>query len=210
MNDNQRKKLIKGFVITLIIIFIAIIIYSISYLVHRALNPAAIEILVAPHDASLTIDGKKYNTNTTIYTKEGEYSYRIERDGFIELTGSITAKNNETVYLYEYLNPEDNNSKYYEENEEDKSRKATIEQKHASLFQDNYSGSDRIWTITPYDNYKQGIKITAKKGEDKTTINVYLYTCLENEVEQFTNKANNYLKEKGIILENYNIDYKWC
>ena len=113
--------------------------------------------------------------------------------------------------LYKYLNEEDENGTFYQNNEEENQRTQQIYDKKADLFHEEYTGTDNIWNITPYDNYNQGYRILAEKDDNKKIlVNIYLYTCSDSKIEDLKIKALNYLKENNINPENYVIEYSSC
>ena len=210
-SNTKQKKFVKYSLIFLIAVFIGIFIYSTASLIINADKTATIEVLVAPSDSTLTIDGRNFPTKTTIRIKPGTYSVKIEKDGFISYNNSITAEDKRTVYLYEYLNEEDENGTFYQNNEEENQRTQQIYNKKADLFHEEYTGTDNIWNITPYDNYNQGYRIFAEKDDNKKIlVNIYLYTCSDSKIEDLKTKALNYLKENNINPENYVIEYSSC
>ncbi|MBP5674899.1 PEGA domain-containing protein [Candidatus Saccharibacteria bacterium] len=222
-SNNKQKKIVRLTGVILVVAFIGVIIYSIINLIVNHDKTATIEILVAPSDATVLIDGKSYSTDTKIKIKPGTYAVKIEKDGFISFNGTIKANMNETSFLYEYLNEVDENGTYYKDNEKELLRTQHISDKKADLFHENYTGTDEIWNVTPYDDYASGYKIYAEKEESSdlplasgtsnsntTVINVYLYTCDNDKVEKLKGKALEYLEEKKINLKNYTVKYSFC
>ncbi len=210
-SNNKQKKYVKATFIFIIVLFIGVLIYSIINLIINADKTATIDILVAPADATLTIDGKTYPTEATIKIKPGTYSVKIEKDGFISYNGSINALDQQTAYIYEYLNENDEKGTYYKNHEEDLARTQQISDKKADVFHEEYTGTDEIWNVTPYDDYSSGYKIYAEKDENgKIIVNIYLYTCSDSKVEKLKEKAHDYLEEKKINLNKYTFNYSNC
>lgn len=210
-SNEKQKKIVRGTAIFIIIAFIGLVIYSVINLIVNADKTATIKILVAPSDATVLIDGREYPTDRTIKIEPGTYAVKIEKAGFIAFNGSIKADANATSYLYEYLNEEDENGTYYKDNENELYRAQRISDKKADIFQENYTGTDNIWNVTPYDDYPSGYKIYAEKDEaGSVIINVYLYTCDNSRVEKLKKKALEYLEEKKINTNNYIMRYSNC
>lgn len=210
-SNEKQKKIVRGTAIFIIVAFIGLVIYSVINLIVNADKTATIKILVAPSDATVTIDGRNYPTDRTIKIEPGTYAVKIEKDGFIPFNGSIKADADTTAYLYEYLNEENENGTYYKDNEHELSRTQRIADKKADIFQENYTGSDDIWNVTPYDDYPSGYKIYAEKEENGSVIvNIYLYTCDNSRVEKLKKKALEYLEEKKIDLNKYIVRYSNC
>lgn len=210
-SNKKQKKIVRGTVVFLLAALVGVFVYSVVNLIVNADKTATIEVLVAPSDAILTIDGRTFPTDTKIKIKPGTYAVKIEKNGFISYNGSIKATDGETSYLYEYLNEEDENGTYYKDNEKEAGRAQQISDKIADIFHENYNGTDNIWNITPYDDYPSGYKIYAEKDTSGTiTLNVYLYTCDASRVEKLKEKALEYLEEKKVDLGKYLIKYSNC
>ena len=210
-NEETQKKMVKFSIIGLIILFIGIIAYTINHFVYIALYPAEVKILVAPKDANLTIDGKQYPTSTTARFKEGEYNVKIEKDDFNSIETTLSVKNGEKNYLYEFLEQKDGDKSWFENDRENQIRFETISEFKARETQKKYS-EDKIFIVTPYDNYVDGYKITASKKEDseKISLKIHLYTCNEEKKKKYIENALNYLKSKDINIDNYEVEYSNC
>lgn len=210
-NSNEKQqKIFKASIVGMIIIFILIIVFTVVNYFANIDKTSEIKILVAPSTSIVTIGGETYSTDTTIRVKPGTYDVKIEKTGFVSYHSALTAKANETTYLYEYLNEEGDSRTFYRENEKEAGIAQRISDFKADRFQENYTGTDPIWGITPYYSYKEGIKITAEKNGDKTKISVYLYTCVEDEISKLRQKAVNYLEENNINLSDYEVMYSNC
>lgn len=209
-SSEKQKKIFKASIIIFIITAIALIIFLTVNFFLNIDKTSELKILVAPSDSIVTIDGKIYSTDTTIKLVPGTYDVKIEKSGFIQYHNSIEAKANETYYLYEYLNEENENGDFYRNNEKEAGIAQRISDFKADKLHEIYTGSDPIWGVTPYYSYKEGIKITAKKEDNKTKVNIYLYTCTDTEISKLKQKAINYLEENNIDLKNYEVSYSNC
>ena len=209
--ETKKRKAIRGTIIFLLAILIGIIIYSITILIINRDKTATIEILVAPTDAEVRIDVKVFPTKATIKIEPGTYAVQIKKDNFIEYNGTIVANADETSYLYEFLNEEDENGTFYKDNEQEAARAQEISDKKSDIFHEDYNGTDQIWNVTPYDNYPGGYKVFAEKDDNgKIIVTVYLYTCDDSRIDNLKKKAVEYLEENKINLEKYSVKYKSC
>lgn len=210
-NEDKQKRTIKYAIIGLVVLFIGIIAYTINHFIYIALYPAEVIILVAPKDAKLTIDNKEYPTSTTARFKEGEYNVKIEKQGFNSIETTLSVKNGEKNYLYEYIEQENGDKSWFENDRENQIRFEKISEYKARETQKKY-GEDKIFLVTPYDNYVDGYKITATKKDnsEKTTLNIHLYTCNEEKKKKYIENALNYLKSKDINPDDYKIEYSNC
>lgn len=210
-DETKTKKALKGTIVFILSALIGILIYSLTVIIINHDKTATIEILVAPTDAEVRIDGKVFSTKATVKIKPGTYAVQIKKENFIEFNGSITANADEVSYLYEFLNEEDENGTFYKDNEKEAGRAQEISDKKSDIFHENYNGTDNIWNVTPYDNYPGGYKIYAEKDKSGDIIvNVYLYTCDDSRVEKLKAKAKEYLEEQKINLEKYTVKYLSC
>lgn len=210
-SNEKQKKYFKASLVFLVALFLGVLIYTTINMILNADKTATIEILVAPSDARVEIDGREFPTKATIRIKPGTYAVKIEKDGFIAFNGSIKANANDISYLYEYLNEENENGTYYKDNEKESLRTQEISDKKADLFHEKYNGTDQIWNVTPYDDYASGYKIYAEKDDaGKITVNIYLYTCSADRLEKLKGYAHEYLEEKKIDLKNYTVKYSSC
>ena len=210
-SNEKQKKYFKISLVFFIALLLGVLIYSTVNMIVNADKTATIEVLIAPSDAKVEIDGRIFNTKETIRIRPGTYAVKIEKNGFISFNGSIKANADETSYLYEFLNETDENGTYYKDHEKDSLRAQEISDKKTDLFHEKYNGTDQIWNVTPYDDYASGYKIYAEKDTaGKITINIYLYTCSEDRLEKLKNNALDYLEEKKINLNNYAIKYSSC
>ena len=209
--ETKKQKALRGTIIFVLAALIGILIYPLTVIIINRDKTATIEILVAPTDAEVRIDGKVFPTKATVKIEPGTYAVQIKKDNFIEFNGSITANADETAYLYEFLNEEDENGTFYKDNEKEAGRAQEISDKKSDIFHENYNGTDQIWNVTPYDNYPGGYKIYAEKDTSgNTIINIYLYTCDDSRVNKLKDKAKEYLEEQKINLEKYKVKYKSC
>ena len=209
--ESKKKKALRGTIIFLIAVLVGVTLYSLTSIIINRDKTATIEILVAPTDAEVRIDGRIFPTKATVKIEPGTYAVQIKKDNFIEFNGSIIAKANETAYIYEFLNETDKNGTFYKDNEKEAGRAQEISDKKSDIFHEDYNGTDQIWNVTPYDNYPGGYKIYAEKNKKGNIIvNVYLYTCDDSRVEKLKEKAKEYLEEQKIDLEKYSINYKSC
>lgn len=210
-DETKKQKAIKGTIIFIVAALLGILIYSVTVMIINRDKTATIEILVAPTDAEVRIDGKIFPTKATVKIEPGTYAVQIKKENFIDFNGTITAKADETAYIYEFLNEENESGTFYKDNEKEAARAQEISDKKSDIFHENYTGTDNVWNITPYDNYPAGYKIYAEKnGNEKVVINVYLYTCDNSRVDKLKEKAREYLEENKINLEKYQIKYSSC
>lgn len=112
---KHKKKIIVGGVLAVL----AIVGVSVYNLIWNSIYSAKINIVVAPSIAKVVIDGSEYKTTGTYRVKPGEYEVEISADGFVSKKVNVVAVKGESVDLYEYLEPTEENANWYGEHEED-------------------------------------------------------------------------------------------
>lgn len=105
----KYKRLIIGLVLFLLVV-VPIFSYIRSEINKR--GKVAVEVFVVPHDAQITINGKKSRTKT--YLTPGNYTFKAERSGFTSQENEITITNETTFALT--LDPISEEAKRYAEN----------------------------------------------------------------------------------------------
>ena len=212
-NDEHELKIKKAILFAIGVLGIILLVAIIHFIINLP-KTSKIEILVAPKDAVVEIGDKKFGTEKTIRIEPGTYKVKIHREGFIDYEGEIEAKKDETSYILEYLIETESTKNYYKNNDDDHSRRQTIEDLRADHFKDNSNmNSDKIFSLTPFDDYVGGYKITAKDEGEKTTLTIYIYTCNDenaDDYKRFKGNALKHLEDIGININNYTVKYTQC
>ena len=86
---------------------------GIVILVNYLARPSYLDILVAPIDAEVTIDGAKYR-NATYEMAPGKYEAEITKDGYEAKKIIVEVERGRTAGLYAYLDPADGDFSAYE------------------------------------------------------------------------------------------------
>lgn len=175
-------------------------------------NSAGIDILVAPKNAELYIDGKKYPNKGTFITTPGKKEVIIKADGFIEYKKDIIFYSRQNTLIHEMLNPDDSNKDYYSTHPEEANLYEQIYEEKFAKEIDQYD-KDPIFKITPVRNFKLGFSASASRDEkdfNKITLTIDLMTCRDNQVENLKKVAESYFKQKGINLSKYQVKYTHC
>ncbi len=175
-------------------------------------NSAGIDILVAPKNAELYIDGKKYPNKGTFITTPGKKEVIIKADGFTEYKKDIIFYSRQNTLIHEMLNPDDSNKDYYSTHPEEANLYEQIYEEKFAKEIDQYD-KDPIFKITPVRNFKLGFSASASRDEkdfNKITLTIDLMTCRDNQVENLKKVAESYFKQKGINLSKYQVKYTHC
>lgn len=210
LNKIQQLKLYQK-ILAIILPIVFIIIISITFY-YFSINSSNIDILVAPKNAELYIDGKKYPNKGTFITTPGKKEVIIKADGFTEYKKDIIFYSRQNTLIHEMLNPDDSNKDYYSTHPEEANLYEQIYEEKFAKEIDQYD-KDPIFKITPVRNFKLGFSASASRDEkdfNKITLTIDLMTCRDNQVENLKKVAESYFKQKGINLSKYQVKYTHC
>ncbi len=203
---RQRLALIGFSMVAFVILVLAIILFAII----ESSKSVTLDILVAPKSAVIKINDKVYK-NGTYHVEPGEYIINITHDELEPYNDVANFKDGEDVKLYLYLTGKDGDMGWYLGHTDDDMLLNTIGDYYANEESKEYVASDPIFKITPYYDYNNGFRVNAAKNNDgKTEVIVYLYTCDEGRVENLKNNAKKWLEKNQIVLDNYDLTYKYC
>ena len=182
MQDNYLRKIYIGaaalfaIIITTVLVIFLIIVPAIK----NANRPAFLDILVAPVDANVMIDGEEYR-NAVYEMEPGHYTATITKEGFIE--------KNKTAGLYLYMEPTDGNWDFYKKKENQDSLEAL-------LRLNNYNSDGATWRpeVAPIQE-KDGAKEIAEKYKVKTILPVNVSLCATVLLMTSVNKYHHHFQE---------------
>lgn len=210
LNRIQQLKPYQKILVFLLPVSLTIITFIIFF--YFSTNSAGIDILVAPKNAELYIDGKKYPNKGTFITTPGKKEVIIKADGFTEYKKDIIFYSRQNTLIHEMLNPDDSNKDYYPTHPEEANLYEQIYEEKFAKEIDQYD-KDPIFKITPVRNFKLGFSASASRDEkdfNKITLTIDLMTCRDNQVENLKKVAESYFRQKGINLSKYQIKYTHC
>lgn len=96
-----------------IIVVVIIILYVID-----SGKTASLEALIAPSNATITINGKSYK-NGTYRVEPGTFTAKIEKEGFTSKELSVELQSGKTTKVYDYLVPLDGDMSWYKNHPEE-------------------------------------------------------------------------------------------
>lgn len=210
LNRIQQLKPYQKILVFLLPVSLTIITFIIFF--YFSTNSAGIDILVAPKNAELYIDGKKYPNKGTFITTPGKKEVIIKADGFTEYKKDIIFYSRQNTLIHEMLNPDDSNKDYYFTHPEEANLYEQIYEEKFAKEIDQYD-KDPIFKITPVRNFKLGFSASASRDEkdfNKITLTIDLMTCRDNQVENLKKVAESYFRQKGINLSKYQVKYTHC
>lgn len=210
LNRIQQLKPYQKILVFLLPVSLTIITFIIFF--YFSTNSAGIDILVAPKNAELYINGKKYPNKGTFITTPGKKEVIIKADGFTEYKKDIIFYSRQNTLIHEMLNPDDSNKDYYSTHPEEANLYEQIYEEKFAKEIDQYD-KDPIFKITPVRNFKLGFSASASRDEkdfNKITLTIDLMTCRDNQVENLKKVAESYFRQKGINLSKYQVNYTHC
>lgn len=174
MQDNYIRKIYVSAAVlfaAIIVVVLAVFLVIIP-LIKDAARPAYLDVLVAPVDATVAIDGEEYN-NAIYEMESGHYAATISKENFKPVTVEFDLKKGETTGLYLYLEPTNGDWGVYEQTK----NQASLE---ALLRLDNYNSDGETWwpEIKPVQE-KDGAKKITEKYKVKSILPMNVSLCGE-------------------------------
>lgn len=204
MNFIKQHKTIS--VVLLLDLIVAIIIGIL--VIQRFKRASTLQVLVAPTDAKVTINGKQYQNNGTYEVEPGELYVKVEYDGLVSKEFSLVAVADKTTKVYAYLVGENNDFSIYESNMAELDLLKRVGQdKEAGDFLQRMS----IINILPY---KYDVFDEATMTSTTFRIDVDRIDCPDRFCLQAVNQRNSSRElmkqkvlEKGYNLNDYEVFY---
>lgn len=145
-NDLKKRRLIT---LTTIISAIALIAIITVFLILDGKKSATVNILVAPSQATVKINGKTYKSRQTIKVEPGTKSVTLQADGFISQQFDLETTKNNITYLYVILQPTAENANWYDDHPEENNRLGIISDYLAAQEQAAYLAKYPIISVLP-------------------------------------------------------------
>ena len=194
----------------------AIIIVAVIIIIHLA-KTATIDIRVAPADAVVTLNGRRYDNLQSHDVVPGNYHVKIAMDGMQTKEYDITLEKTGFIRIWDYLLDENGGFDYYLAHPGDEAILAEVvkdDDKTAKAFITKYEEITSILDILPYSydaytddysNYMQ-YKIYQDPRDD---CDKAVCLIIEDNTGDNEQTAKEKLKELGYSLEDYSITYQY-
>ncbi len=212
MEEQRSLKQRRILVIIISIIFALLLIGAIIAAIINSKYSATLDLLVAPRDATILIDGKPYK-NGQYNFEPGEITVNISMDGFTSEEQQLTLKAGETTKYYTYLIPTDGSLDWYLEHEDDMMLMNTIGDANAALDSNEYLEENPIVEVLPiiYANYDKDYNYTEFRVDGGKFDNCKESFCLKITDTTGGNRehALELIREKGFNPDDYEIIYEY-
>lgn len=208
---SRQKFFLNSVIIFLLLCLLALIFFFINWLTNYD-KTATLDFFIAPSTATIKLNNQSLKSDGKIKLKPGNYLVTIENSNFSGFSKEIELKTNQTTFLYEYLEPDQNHQDYYQTHPEETSRIQHISDFKADLERKNYTDSDPIFKVTPFSSYQSGFSINAEKQKQtsKVLLKIDLFTCSDQQLDSLKSAAYQYLKDNQINPDNYDIEFTNC
>lgn len=194
---------------------VAVMVLVIAFIIHNS-KTATIDILVAPENATIEINGKAYENYQSYNLAPGDYTAVISMEYMQIREISFTLNDDDFYRLNTYLLSQDGSFEYYEYNHEDEQlleKIATKDDKEAQAFIEHYK---QLYNITEVLPLEYSVRAEDNNGE-VVSISVHQYdgacfdiVCLE--ISDYTGKnhdmAIQMIKDAGYNPDDYTVTYK--
>jgi hypothetical protein len=204
-----KKLTPKRIVLIVAIVFALVFVFAAIFWIIEAPKTGKIDIVVAPVSATVKVGEKRYG-NGTHRIEPGTYNIEISKDGFGGYTGQITIEDGKTEKLYICLQKDENNTDYYASHKEDSDACWQVEEYNIEKLEgEKYS--DQIFKVAPFHSYSRGFYVDPYLDEnDKVHVKITLVTCAAARAEGLKQNAHEWLTNKGININDYEVEYSSC
>jgi hypothetical protein len=201
---SQRK-------ITMIVLIIAaalilgVVVYQVVYNIRYSAN---LNLAVAPNDAVILLNDKQIkNENQKI--KPGEYTLKIEREGFNPQEMAFNVEKGGTFDVLIALLPTDDNSEWYRNNPKDAIiYDGVITHEQEEAMREAFA-SDPLVSLLPYTEDSHGLTyIIESSYNEGIALLIRFNTCSEVSVAIYKEQALTWLRSQGFDPNSYQITYR--
>lgn len=203
----------KNLFVASIIGFAIVIIFVLVLTIINIQKSATLDIIVAPINATVNIDGHKFKTNEIAKYYPGAYTTEISADGFVSQSFTLELTANQESHLYIALEPTPENSDYYDKNPSESGRRQAVYDANYQLGSDEYAAKYPITQILPYQNTndRRGYDFTNYRIDYGQFDNCKSDFCLKitDNVGIYQGEAMDYLRSSGQNIDDYEIIYEY-
>ena len=172
MQDNYIRKIyVSTAVLFVAIIAVVLAIFLVIIpLIKDAARPAYLDVLVAPADAAVMINGTEYNN--AIYEMEpGHYSATISKEDYKSMKVEFDLEKGKTTELYLYLEPSNGDWSVYEQTKNQASMEALLRLNNLDVDGEYWQPDLKVV------QEKDGAKNIAEKYKVKSILPINVSLC---------------------------------
>ena len=184
---------------------IAVVILVLLF-VFKTQKTAILDVLVTPLDATISINGQKYE-NGTYAVVPGEYTAVISHDNLETKTITVTAEANKTSKIYVYLTGENDDFSYYEAHDWDLETLDSISAKTSDAAAEAFTQKMDIREILPYEyvDLENYVYFKIEQGSEECESDFCL--CITDHFGGSEALAYAKIAEQGYDLNDYEVHY---
>lgn len=202
----RRHKILSFVVLANIIAVLAVILVIV---IHNS-KTAVVDVKVAPINATVELNGKKFDNFESYNVAPGEYHVRISMDGMQTKEYDIDLASDGFIRIWNYLLDDSGGFSYYETHPEDEVTLAEVADDEASQnFVEKYNSIFSIVDVLPLEYYDRsdpnnpiGVYIEQSDAECDKIVCLMVYGGEENRAI-----ANELITEAGYEPNNYGIQF---
>ena len=195
INGIKKIKLL-----SIVALIIVLLIIGSIYIVDLLRN-ARVNILIAPINTEVKIDGKKVEGSTRFYPKSNVL-VELSKNGFKKKEFYVDLKANETTLIHDFLEHEEKGINYYLNNKKDLELLKIIQNDETKEFFDNLEKKLRIIKVLPIKNTIQNLNGETEYTEIINAANNECVACLRIK----TSYGNNIEKIQK-VFSSYGFNY---
>lgn len=206
----MKTKKLNPLILWAIIVDIVVIAVIVAINIINSKRNAIFDILIAPVDATITVDGVEFKNGTYKFFP-GQHEVKIVADGFTTKTTTVNLEENKTVKLYTFLVPENNEYIKYAYNPENITVLMKVGQGNQRVeeFIDDYNLQMALIEKLPYAySDAEGRRFTILDITDDECKKIVCLSVTDISGEGNYSFAKQYLSEKGLNEQYYDLSYR--
>lgn len=199
----------------LVFVDIVVILVAVLVIVVHDSRSATIDILVAPSEAIITLNDKKYENFGTYNVMPGDYHVEIFMEGMQSKEYDLSLVDGEYTRIWDYLVGTDGEFSYYEEHPDEVVYLADVADEKAKLFVAEFEKMRGIKDVLPltfsntYDqNATEVISISVDWGEGDECEEKPYCLIVYDYTGKNTAKALSMIREAGYNPDDYELVFR--
>ena len=208
---RHRKAVI---ISTIVAVLLIVIILLLTVFRPYVTNTGTLYLNIAPHDASITIDGYDFTNNASHTVEAGKHTVRVNKEGFGSQIAEVVVEVGKDTMVSIALKPINEDDTWYVDNPDDDKIYTQVSDQNAEIEQAKFLEKFPIMDHIPYsdtseDNVLQNgrFKIDAIYSDESISLLVNLNTCSEESAEWYKQVALDWLDSRGVDLSPYDIEF---